>query len=143
MAAELLGGADVGAVFGELLEAVLNEINKAAFKTRLRQIERTLQSNSPILQYMEKLNQALNRRNEETETIIEVIRKGKTLVVVCSKTRRYNCWRRQKYTDKLVELEESSAQVILSNCYAKANSKGQSRNSVGAKRPTALVQKEN
>ncbi|KAH8498554.1 hypothetical protein H0E87_017465 [Populus deltoides] len=56
---------------------------------------------------MEKLNQALNRRNEETETIIEVIRKGKTLVVVCSKTRRYNCWRRQKYTDKLVKLEES------------------------------------
>lgn len=39
MAAELLGGADVGAVFGELLEVVLNEINKAAFKTRLRQIK--------------------------------------------------------------------------------------------------------
>lgn len=103
----------------------MNEINKAAFKTRLRQIGKTLQSNSPILQDMEKLNQALNRRNEETETIIEVIRKGKTLVVVCSETRRYNCWRRQKYTDKLVKLEEFSAQVILSNCYANANSKGQ------------------
>ncbi|KAJ6905805.1 hypothetical protein NC652_023534 [Populus alba x Populus x berolinensis] len=29
MAAELLGGADVGAVFGELLEAVLNEIKQS------------------------------------------------------------------------------------------------------------------
>ena len=113
MAAELLGGADVGAVFGELLEAVLNEINKAAFKTRLRQIGKTLQSNSPILQDMEKLNEALNRRNEETETIIEVIRKGKTLAFACSKTRRYNCWRRQKYTDKLVKFEESVPKLFF------------------------------
>jgi ATP-dependent Lon protease len=109
MAAELLGGA----VFGELLKVIENVAQKAlVFKTKLKQIQETLESNIPILDEIKQLDEELDRRNEEIEKLMEVIRNGETLVLECSKIRWYHCWRRPKYTDKLIELERSINQFF-------------------------------
>ncbi|CAK7339409.1 unnamed protein product [Dovyalis caffra] len=106
--ADLLGGDAVGAVFGELLGAIMNVANKALmFKTKFKEIQEILESNSPVLDEIKSLNKELDRRSEETEKIMGVVRNGTTLVLECSKIRWYNCWRRSKYTDKLTELEDS------------------------------------
>ncbi|KAF9678453.1 hypothetical protein SADUNF_Sadunf07G0036500 [Salix dunnii] len=108
MAAELLGGNAIGAVFGELLGVVVKVTRKNfMYKTKLKQIQEILQFNIPILEEIEKLNKKLDRGNEETEKIMEVVRNGKTLVLECSKTRWYDYWRRPRFTDRLTELEGS------------------------------------
>ncbi|KAL3583699.1 hypothetical protein D5086_014760 [Populus alba] len=113
MAAELLGGNAIGAVFGGLVKVIENVTKKAlVFKTKLKQIQETLESNSPILNEIKQLDERLDRRNEQIEKIMEVIRNGETLVLECSKIRWYHCWRRPKYTDKLIELERSINQFF-------------------------------
>ncbi|KAJ6378634.1 hypothetical protein OIU78_028791 [Salix suchowensis] len=108
MAADMLGGNAIGAVFGELLRVVLKVTKKTImYKTKLKQIQEILESNIPILEDIEQLNKKLDRGNEETEKIMEVIRNGKTLVLECSKIRWYDYWRRPRFTDKLTELEGS------------------------------------
>ncbi|KAJ6288600.1 hypothetical protein OIU76_024562 [Salix suchowensis] len=108
MAADMLGGNAIGAVFGELLRVVLKVTKKTIMcKTKLKQIQEILESNIPILEDIEQLNKKLDRGNEETEKIMEVIRNGKTLVLECSKIRWYDYWRRPRFTDKLTELEGS------------------------------------
>ncbi|KAG6768056.1 hypothetical protein POTOM_026953 [Populus tomentosa] len=113
MAAELLGGNAIGAVFGGLVKVIENVTKKAlVFKTKLKQIQETLESNSPILNEIKQLDERLDRRNEQIEKIMEVIRNGETLVLECSKIRWYHFWRRPKYTDKLIELERSINQFF-------------------------------
>lgn len=113
MAAELLGGNAIGAVFGGLVKVIENVTKKAlVFKTKLKQIQETLESNSPILNEIKQLDERLDRRNEQIEKIMEVIRNGETLVLECSKIRWYHCWRRPRYTDKLIELERSINQFF-------------------------------
>ncbi|KAJ6378615.1 hypothetical protein OIU78_028782 [Salix suchowensis] len=108
MAADMLGGNAIGAVFGELLRVVLKVTKKTImYKTKLKRIQEILESNIPILEDIEQLNKKLDRGNEETEKIMEVIRNGKTLVLECSKIRWYDYWRRPRFTDKLTELEGS------------------------------------
>ncbi|KAB5547770.1 hypothetical protein DKX38_011176 [Salix brachista] len=108
MAAAMLGGNAIGAVFGELLRVVVEVTKKTImYKTKLKQIQEILEFNIPILEQIEQLNKKLDRGNEETEKIMEVIRNGKTLVLECSKIRWYDYWRRPRFTDKLTELEGS------------------------------------
>ncbi|CAK7339410.1 unnamed protein product [Dovyalis caffra] len=108
MAAAFIGGAALGAVFGELLKAVLDVKDKALmFRSNLETMEDILQSIIPILQDIDQLNKALDGRKEETEKIMKVIRKAEKLVLKCTKIHRYNYWEKSRYTNKLLKLEGS------------------------------------
>lgn len=108
MAAELLSGAVVGAVFGELLNVVLRvKDNALMFSSELESMESTLKSIIPVLKEIEELNKLLDRRKEETDQIMEQIKKGEKLVIKCSRVQCYAWWKMARYADKLVNLEKS------------------------------------
>ncbi|KAJ4828380.1 hypothetical protein Tsubulata_017836 [Turnera subulata] len=108
MAVELVGGAALGAIVGELLKVVVEAKDKILmFRSILKHIEETLQSIIPILKEIEELNKALDRRDEQTARLLEVIEQGKTIVLDCSSIRFLNLPKKYKYTNKLQELDKS------------------------------------
>ncbi|KAJ8764350.1 hypothetical protein K2173_006090 [Erythroxylum novogranatense] len=108
MAASLLGGAAIGAAFGEVLKAILSAKEKAAmFKPTLDRIEFIVGCIIPVVEETSKWNKVLNRRRDETEKLMERIMEGKKLLLECSKVRWYANWKKPKFTDKLRDFEES------------------------------------
>ncbi|KAL9432120.1 hypothetical protein AB3S75_027189 [Citrus x aurantiifolia] len=107
MAAAFVGGALLGAVFGELLKAVSEEKDKAVtFKDRLEQLESTLRNSSPLIEEIEKLNQVLDLPKQETENLVRMMEQGKQLVRKCSKV-KWNCFKRYVYAKKIIKLDTS------------------------------------
>ncbi|KAJ4714947.1 Disease resistance protein [Melia azedarach] len=104
---ELFGGALLGAVFGELLKAVLEATKEAAvFKSRLKQLELTLRSVAPTLLEIQRLNKVLDRPEQETKGLIEKLEQGQQLVQKCSKIKWYSL-KRCHYSKKIFELDRS------------------------------------
>ncbi|XP_057416872.1 uncharacterized protein LOC130711325 [Lotus japonicus] len=87
--AELLAGAALGAVFGELLKIVSDTIPRCVnFKETLAHLSTTLTRLGPKIQEIQKLNNELGRPKEELESLlISTMRNGKQLVLQCSQTR--------------------------------------------------------
>ncbi|KAF2283676.1 hypothetical protein GH714_013761 [Hevea brasiliensis] len=108
MAAALVGGAALGAAFGELLKAVVKARNRALmFNTILKRMESTLKSIIPVIKEIEELNKVLDRPKQEMGQIMEQIKKGEELVLECSGIHWLACWKRPKYAGKLIKLEKS------------------------------------
>ncbi|KAJ0040043.1 hypothetical protein Pint_28119 [Pistacia integerrima] len=104
-----VGGAALGAVFGELLQAVVVASVKAwMFKSLLKQLNSTLESVTPIVKEIEKLNRDLDRPRHETDKFIRKLEQGEQLVRKCS-TIRLNCFKRIFYAYKLQKLDTSIA----------------------------------
>lgn len=107
MAAAFVGGALLGAVFGELLKAVSEEKDKAVtFKDRLEKLESTLRNSIPWIEEIEKLNQVLDRPKQETENLVRMMEQGEQLVRKCSKV-KWNCFKRYVYAKKIIKLDTS------------------------------------
>ncbi|KAL9464364.1 hypothetical protein AB3S75_002042 [Citrus x aurantiifolia] len=107
MAVAFVGGALLGAVFGELLRAVSEAKDKAVmFKDLLGQLESTLQNSTPMIKEIEKLNQVLDLPKHETDTLIEMMRRGEHLVHKCSRV-KWNCFKRYDYAKKIIKLDRS------------------------------------
>lgn len=107
MAVAFVGGALLGAVFGELLRAVSQAKDKAVmFKDLLGQLESTLQNSTPMIKEIEKLNQVLDLPKHETDTLIEMMRRGEHLVHKCSRV-KWNCFKRYDYAKKIIKLDRS------------------------------------
>ncbi|XP_020986607.1 exocyst complex component EXO70A1 [Arachis duranensis] len=105
MAAELLGGAAIGAVFGELLKAVLEVKDKASnFKNTLAYLRTILVKIDPLIKEMEQQNDELGRPKEELDSLIEEMEEGTKLVYRCSKIHRLNFLARIQYQDELAKL---------------------------------------
>lgn len=105
MAGSLVGEAALGAVFGELLRAVLDtKSNADGFESDLNSLESTLKSISPIIEEIQTLKKQLNRP-EELQDLIEHLNKGKELVRKCSKVNSCTSYKRAPYAKKLRELD--------------------------------------
>ncbi|MED6109751.1 hypothetical protein PIB30_036401 [Stylosanthes scabra] len=105
MAAELLGGAAIGAAFGELLKAVMEVKDKASnFKNTLAYLRTILVKIDPLIKEMEQQNCELGRSKEELGSLIEEMEEGRKLVYKCCKIHRLNFLGRIQYQDDLAKL---------------------------------------
>lgn len=108
MAASLLGGAALGPVFDQLLKAVIDiGINVATFPSKFLSLKQTLVYIEPVFADIERLNKALDGRDEEIEMFKKRLKEGEELVRKCSKTKRYDPFKKWNYSRKLTKLENS------------------------------------
>ncbi|KAK0605751.1 hypothetical protein LWI29_030402 [Acer saccharum] len=108
MAAENVGGAFLGAVFGEVLKVVTDATRKAyMFKSELEDLKSTLESIMPTLQEIQKLNEVLDIPGRETAKLRKEMIKGEKLVRKSSKVKRCNCFNRVYYAEKIIKLKKS------------------------------------
>ncbi|XWS29374.1 hypothetical protein CRYUN_Cryun24cG0024100 [Craigia yunnanensis] len=107
MAVALIGGAALGAGFGELLRAVVEASKTAAmFRDVLEELKSKLLSIQPNIKDIESFNKELDKEHE-TKQLIEIMRKGQKLVIECSKIKRWNFFKKSRYTYKLKGFEKS------------------------------------
>ncbi|XP_022775224.1 probable disease resistance protein At5g66900 [Durio zibethinus] len=107
MAGALIGGAALGAVFGELLRAIVKATETATmFPDVWEELKSTLFKIQSTIKHIESLNKELDKENE-TKLLIEIIREGHKLVSKCSKIHRWNFFKKTCYTYKLQRYKES------------------------------------
>ncbi|KAA8547231.1 hypothetical protein F0562_003905 [Nyssa sinensis] len=108
MAGAFVGGAALGAAFGELLKAVLDVKDRAVkFKSILSDLAFKLEAIEPVFQEIEKLDRVLDRPVEETNSFIHRLKDAKELVLKCSKIKWWNYCKKPYYAKKLIDLENS------------------------------------
>ncbi|KAM0068132.1 putative powdery mildew resistance protein, RPW8 [Helianthus debilis subsp. tardiflorus] len=100
---ELIGGAALGAVFGELLKLVVDRTEQIAeFDTLLARLETTLKGIQPVFLKITELN---NRPVEERTTLRSLLDEGKELVVKCSGIKSRDVRMKNKYSKELIDLD--------------------------------------
>ncbi|KAK9285083.1 hypothetical protein L1049_024268 [Liquidambar formosana] len=139
MAAELIGGAVVGAVAGELVQAVL-ETKRATsmFESNLKRLESTLDSVGGHMDEIEQLNKKCNDSPKDgIRELGKILQEGKELVEECRVVAWWNYYKRHHYSNKLVDSDASLCRFLQVNMQV-AQLKGIKRNSVEIK----VVKKE-
>ncbi|XP_075655805.1 putative disease resistance protein At5g66900 [Castanea sativa] len=111
MAAAFVGGAALGAAFGEgftvLHVTVKDVVSKARmFKPILKHLESTLDRLAPTVNEITQPSEQLDLPEVETKSLIEHMEVGEKLVLKCLKIRWWNCWFKLYYSPKLKELVE-------------------------------------
>ena len=111
MAAAFVGGAALGAAFGEgfavLHDTVRDVVSKARmFKPILKRLESTLDRLAPTVNEITQLSEQLDLPKVETEKLIEHMEEGEKVVRKCLKIRWWNYCFKLYYSPKLKELVE-------------------------------------
>ncbi|KAK4267724.1 hypothetical protein QN277_024466 [Acacia crassicarpa] len=122
MALELVGGAVLGVVFDQLQKEIWRVKNNIVmFKPKLEELELTLDVLSPVIEEIEILNRRLNRSEYGRETIVlmRLLEDGTKLVSKCSKIPRWDIFKRCRYREKLMELDNKI--LRFQNLYLQAN----------------------
>nr|XP_043634096.1 probable disease resistance protein At5g66900 [Erigeron canadensis] len=102
--AELIGGAALGAAFGELLKVVMEQTGKTArFKSYLKRLQQTLLTIEPGFEETKKLSARLGRTEREIESYLE---KAKELVLKCPRIHVWNVYKKFVYANKLIRLDD-------------------------------------
>lgn len=110
---DLVSGAGVGAIAGELLKALLNAEDKAAsFKSYFSRLEKTLAVVIPLVDQIQCINEQLDRSQSETSRLIALLQDGKGLVSKCAKVHSWDVYRRYRYSKKILKLEESLLRFV-------------------------------
>ncbi|KAK8519031.1 hypothetical protein V6N12_012264 [Hibiscus sabdariffa] len=113
MAADLAGGAAVGAVFGELLSRVVEAGRTVAmFGDTWKELASTLSSIEPVIKQIESFNKVFDKE-QETKQLVEIIGKGQKLVGKCCKIRGWDLIRKAYYVKKLQGLNKSIERFCL------------------------------
>ena len=116
MALVLIGEAAVGALAGELLNAVLELKHKVTvFEATLTRLESTLYIISPIIHEIECQICVLGRAEREIQTLAmirEVLEKGDELVCKCLKVGHWNILKKIHYEKRLEELDDSLTRFL-------------------------------
>lgn len=108
MAGSFVGGALLGAAFGELLEAVREAtIKYIEFKDLFKRLEQTLIRLAPIIKEIETLNDVLDLHPDETKAYQDQLKEGKRLVLRCAGVRWWNLYDRSRCAMKLAAFEKS------------------------------------
>ncbi|KAM7250581.1 hypothetical protein ACFE04_022464 [Oxalis oulophora] len=103
---EFVGGALLGAVFGLLLEAVVDAAKTVStFKSNFKNMESILIQIVPVINRIQILNQVLDISEDETLVLKETLETGAFIVKKCAKVRAWNYAKRYRYSSKLKELE--------------------------------------
>ncbi|MED6126027.1 hypothetical protein PIB30_074432 [Stylosanthes scabra] len=114
MAASLLGGAAIGAVFGELLKAVIDMKDRAVmFKPTLAYLTTTLTAIEPVINEIEQQNNELGRAKSELELLMKEMEEGTKLVYKCSRIHYLNYPARIRHQEQLVALVESLVRFFM------------------------------
>ena len=111
MAAAFVGGAALGAAFGEgfavLHDTVRDVVSKARmFKPILKRLESTLDRLAPTVNEITQLSEQLDLPKVETENLIKNMEKGEKLVRKCLKIPWWNYGFKVYYSYKLEELDK-------------------------------------
>ncbi|GMI74752.1 N REQUIREMENT GENE 1.1 [Hibiscus trionum] len=113
MAADLAGGAAVGAVFGELLGGVVAASKTVAiFRETWKELASILSSIKPVIEQIESFNKLFDKE-QETKQLVEIIGKGQKLVGKCCKVRSWDLIRKIYYVQKLHGLSKSIERFCL------------------------------
>ncbi|TYK12907.1 putative disease resistance protein [Cucumis melo var. makuwa] len=108
MALELVGGAVLGAVVGELFKAVSNLGERAiSFNPVLKDIRSKLNAIFPLVKQIDELNDYLDYPKEETEKLRDLMDEGRRLLLQCGdvKLGDLNYLKKPFYTKRLRELD--------------------------------------
>ncbi|KAI7741700.1 hypothetical protein M8C21_030471 [Ambrosia artemisiifolia] len=107
MAVALVGGAALGAAFGELLKVVVHRTNQTArFGAQLKRLEITLKRVEPVFNEITVLSKVLERPDDETAEFTRYLEQGTELVVKCLRIKCWNVRKKYRYTKKLIRLDE-------------------------------------
>lgn len=110
---DLVSGAAVGALFAELLTAVMKAMKTTIlFRSRLKSLQLILQYIGPIINHIDKLNELLDRPEEEMQGLHDLLKSGKILVVKSSKV-SINLYKRYRCSSKLAGLEDEIRNFFL------------------------------
>lgn len=97
----------MGPVFDLLLKAVVNVgVNIYTFRSKFCSLQQTLRKIEPVFADIERLNEALDGRDEEIEMFKKLLMKGEELVRKCSKIKCCDP-RKWNYSRKLTKMENS------------------------------------
>ncbi|CAL5371099.1 unnamed protein product [Camellia sinensis] len=108
MAGALVGGAALGAAFGELLKVVEDVAIKAVyFKSIVKRIESILNQITPKIEEIKNLNRVLDRSEKETAMFTDQLRDAQKLVRSCAKVKWWNYCARSCYSNRLLDFEKS------------------------------------
>lgn len=112
MAAKLLISGGVGAGLEKVLSVLSKTISHVIkktwlFKSKLKRLQETIDKISPIFNDIEKLNQILDRPQQETDSFIDQLKRAEVLVKECKKIKYLNVYMKYTLSSKLDELEES------------------------------------
>lgn len=110
MAGAFIGGAALGAAFGELFSVIKNLGERAInFSSVLKEIEFKVKAILPLLKEIDGLNEALGYTKEEMEKLRNLIEDGKRLLLKCGddKLGKLKWLKTPIYTGKLRELDAS------------------------------------
>lgn len=110
MALELVGGAALGAVVGELLKAILDLGERALnFNPVLKGITSKLSAISPLVKQIDELNDFLDYPKEETQKLRDLMDEGKRLLLQCGdvKLGKLNYLKKPFFTQKLRDLDSA------------------------------------
>ncbi|KAF5958207.1 hypothetical protein HYC85_005432 [Camellia sinensis] len=108
MAGAFVGGAALGAAFGELLKVVEDVAIKAVyFKSIVKRIESILNQITPTIEEIKNLNRVLDRSEKETAMFTDQLRDAKRLVRSCAKVKWWNYCAKPCYSNRLLDFEES------------------------------------
>ncbi|KAK4584505.1 hypothetical protein RGQ29_022290 [Quercus rubra] len=111
MAAAFVGGAALGAAFGEGFSVLHDTVKDVASKARmfkpiLKRLESTLDRLAPTVNEITQLSEQLDLPKVETEKLIEHMEEGEKVVRKCLKIRWWNYCFKLYYSPKLKELVE-------------------------------------
>ncbi|XP_048431682.1 uncharacterized protein LOC125473209 isoform X2 [Pyrus x bretschneideri] len=109
----LIGGAALGTAFNVLYDVLGKLITKnVMFAPHLKLIKSRLDSLAPLLKDIEKSNKKSDLSDEELGNLKEELEKGIQLLRKCEKTQWWSVAKRYKYTNKLIEWDESLQQHL-------------------------------
>lgn len=112
LAAAIVGRAALGAVFGkafaELYETVKDVGSKVVmFKSILISFKSNLDLLAPVVEEIRRLNQELNRPEEETKSLIKDMSDAEHLIRTCSEIQDWNYLFQAFYVKKLTDLDKA------------------------------------
>ncbi|KAK7331131.1 hypothetical protein VNO77_25345 [Canavalia gladiata] len=98
----------VGELVSELLSEIMVKKDRAVkFRRTLEHLASTLKSIEPIIRQIDGVNKRLDWSDEETQKLVDQIKKGKKLVDDCSKVKhRWNFFYKANYQEELEALDE-------------------------------------
>ncbi|XP_010255127.1 PREDICTED: putative disease resistance protein At5g47280 isoform X1 [Nelumbo nucifera] len=111
--ASLVGGAALGASFGvaaQLLSDAIKEAVKSVknFKKDLRRLDSTLDRVKPRIEEVKLLDEKLKDSSKANiASLTQELKEGEQLVRKCGKIGKLNCYRKLRYSSKLLKLEQS------------------------------------
>ncbi|XP_071735148.1 probable disease resistance protein At5g66900 [Rutidosis leptorrhynchoides] len=113
MAGALVGGAMLGAPFGEILKVVVQQTKKTAkFKTHFKRLVATLERIKPVIDDIKKSSDELNHPEEQMRMFIDYLTKGKELILKCPKIKFWNVLDKYVYANKLIRLDNELLRVF-------------------------------